>query len=291
MLSPTSNMTMTPQLDEKIKQLVLECLDRLVVFKPTSMYQLAQLVNDLPTWYMSQQFQHDIRYIIIDGMSQFAWQQQWQTEQQSARSKHINSEPLHANEDDKHSKPTSPTPAATLRSLVSGIAKLKQSLCPITFITQWVFVPSKVTHFSQPDHLPFYSHHLQNTTWPLITKPLKPFKHVTTDQGNNVPLENPLKPPGQQIGTDKRQDEFPTFDFDYHITCHPPRVIDVEYDKIDFNKMTFRQTCQWYNKIKQQRNDNPKPPETKGFRCVLRRRGGVELGSWEWDHLGDRLII
>ncbi|KAK4055528.1 hypothetical protein OIV83_000074 [Microbotryomycetes sp. JL201] len=272
-----------------VEKLTLASLRRFVVLRPQSTQQLATIVRDLPSWFMQQSHMPEIRYVMIDGMSRFAWLDQWKTEQLKTSAKYASSEPT---ADAPQAPKDDMTPAAALRLLISSIARLKKTIAPIVFITQWVFVPSKVTHFSPQDRLPFYAHHL-GTPWPSISKPSRPYSVPPRSTSNRfmsgntntivVPDDDPLAPPGPSPGSADQ----PTFDFSYHITCHPPPPPNVPPEQ---DKTTLRQA--WSSQMSEQKRliETQQTPPKTGFRCVLRRKGGVELGTWEWDHLGDRLV-
>ncbi|KAM0788969.1 hypothetical protein ACM66B_003042 [Microbotryomycetes sp. NB124-2] len=295
-LCKTHFKSMLPSMiPQDVERHVLASLERFIVLKPQNTKQLATMVRDLPQWYMQLPHMSEVRYVMIDGMSRFAWPDQWETEQLKVNVQYASAEPA-ASADNRPIKnsPDDLTPAAALRLLISSLARLKSTLAPITFITQWVFVPSKVTHFSSQDRLPYYAHHL-GPPWPSISKPSRPYsappRQIANRHGADsasrqeplVPVENPLAASGHLPGAVDQ----PTFDFNYHITCHPPPLPGPVPES---DIPTLRRA--WSNQRAEQKQliETQKTPPKTGFKCVLRKKGGVELGNWEWDHLGDRLV-
>ena len=187
-----------------------------------------------------------------DGMSEFAWADQHATE--------------HLPKGGQAPPGAPPTPAHSLRLLVAAIARLRSSLSPITLVTQWVFRPEKATRYStttvtEPGQqgLPFYASHLPANQWPSIDRA----SPATTD---------PLAPPSLIPGT-----QLPSFAFTYHITCYPPPLQPMR------NGVTLQQALS-------SRLDG-RGEGTSGFRCVLREKGGREIGMWEWEILKTGSVV
>ncbi|GAA5879223.1 hypothetical protein JCM1840_007619 [Sporobolomyces johnsonii] len=170
---------------EELDSLVEECLARFHVFHPTSTLQLAATVQGLPEWFKDHATE-DLGYVLVDGMSEFAWADQYVRETTP--------------------KPPPPNPPLPpLRLLLAAIANLRKTLAPVIFITQWVFRPSvTLPHLSQ-EKFPFYQHHFAPPHWPSISSP-----------SPSIDPSDPLKPPTLP------NSDWPTFPIKLHITMHPP---------------------------------------------------------------------
>ncbi|ORY91518.1 hypothetical protein BCR35DRAFT_286458 [Leucosporidium creatinivorum] len=250
---------MLGEVDEKVlDREVDKCLKRFVLFEPSSMLELAATVQRLPEWY-KENGKEEIGYFMIEGMSEFAWADMYATELLTKLSATTNYTPS-----------TAPTPGHSLRLLVAALSRLRSSLAPITFVSQWVFRPSSVTRYSttapgdtNQQGLPFYAPHLAPSTgWPSIDRSAR---YTNTS-------DDPLAPPSTIPGTN-----LPSFTFNYHITCHPPSL------------RVMRQGITMVEAF-ESRSDG-RGEGSEGFRCVLKERGGREVGMWEWEVTSEGGVI
>lgn len=196
-------------------------------------------------------------------MSEFAWADMYTTELLTKLSSTTNYAPS-----------TAPTPGHCLRLLVAALSRLRSSLAPITLLTQWVFRPTSVTHYSTSapgdttsQGLPFYAPHLAPSTgWPSINRSASPWARSTDTS------VDPLAPPTTIPGT-----TLPSFGFNYHITCHPPplRVVRKGISMVEA----------FESRMEGRREGR------EGFKCVLRERGGQEVGMWEWEVTSEGGVI
>lgn len=199
-----------------------------------------------------------------DGMSEFAWADQWATEKLS-KAPSTSSTAAAPN-----SFNFEPTPGHSLRLLIASLARLRSTLAPITLLTQWAFRPTTVTRYSTTtaetrggQGLPFYGHHLPTSSgWPSIDRSAR---GVTT-------AADPLAPPSTIPGT-----TLPSFALDYHVTCYPPTPT-----------MMRRGTTmvEAFERRREGRGEG-----TAGFKCVLREKGGREVGMWEWEVTSEGGVI
>ncbi|POY73665.1 hypothetical protein BMF94_3200 [Rhodotorula taiwanensis] len=252
--------------DSEIDALVEECLSRLHVFSPTSMLQLAATVHHLPDWFKKNALD-ELGTVLLDGMSEFAWLEQYEIEQKQADVA-AGSRPAHA----ATAATKKPSGQPPLRLLCAAVAHLRRTLAPLIFITQWVFRPWSVLPQLSQDGLPFYSHHYGPPDWPSILTP-----DVTpgaTDDSND-PLDSPSLVDGR----------WPTFPLALHITVHPRR-------KPTFRKgVRFDEVMADVRKSAREREKALKGQGvgtaraaglgTEGITCVVRRPGGIEVGSWD----------
>ncbi|BGO90788.1 hypothetical protein NBRC10512_002833 [Rhodotorula toruloides] len=244
--------------DEEIDGLVDECLTRLQVFYPSSTLQLAATIQGLPEWAKTHAAE-EVGSVLIDGMSEFAWADQYAHEQRSASFAPGAPRPV-------DSSASSQTP---LRLLLAAIAHLRRTLAPLIFVTQWVFRPHAILPQRSSDGLPFYQHHFAPPHWPSIsTVPL-------VSDASIDPLESPSLLDGM----------WPTFPLKLHITVHPPQ-------KAVFRKgVNLDTVLQEQKKRLKERDKLFKRARglgtaaggmgTEGIQCVVRKQGGVEIGSWE----------
>ncbi|GAA5986429.1 hypothetical protein JCM10908_003751 [Rhodotorula pacifica] len=247
--------------EEEIDSLVDECLSRLHVFYPSSMLQLAATVQHLPEWSKKNAFD-ELGTVLIDGMSEFAWIDQYELEnkQQAENATTAAARP----------PPTRPSNQPPLRLLCAAIANLRRTFAPLVFITQWVFRPHSVLRQTSQDGLPFYTHHYAPPFWPSITTPPPPPSSTTGD---------PLDPP---LYIDHK---WPTFPLALHITLHPRK-------KPLFRKgVRFDQVLAEQRRVAKEREKAYKGQGvgtaragglgTEGITCVVRKPGGIEVGSWD----------
>lgn len=155
--------TMPAAEDDLLDTLIDQCLARFVVYRPTSTTELAATIQALPDLFMAMDdATPELGYVLIDGMSEFAWADQLASE----RGKDAD---------------TTGSPNA-LRRLVAAIANLRNVLAPVTFISQIVVRPSAITDWTSDTldgRLPFYRHHLV-APWPSISQTTIPSAASTT---------------------------------------------------------------------------------------------------------------
>jgi len=250
--------------EEELDSLVQECLARLHVFSPTSTLQLACTIRTLPDWYTSNASSggEGLGCVIIDGMTEFAWTDQYEREQ------------LQRNPSSTSSNPPFPPP---LKLFSSAISHLRQTLLPLIFISQWVLRPSQPLSNPSETSLPFYRAHFNPPLYPSLTNP--PVPHSTD-------LEDPLAPLYYPPSSDLE-----SFPINFHITLHPsPRPV---YRKGISLAMVLKEGTRHEQEGRSKnknREDGEETRSTEGIVCVLREKGGKELGSWEME-IGENEII
>jgi len=224
-------------LEEEVESLIDECLTRLHVFSPTSTIQLASTLQTLPDWFKNAkggEGGEDLGIVIIDGMTEFAWSDQYE-----------------------RSLPNPPSSAPLLDPLKlfsQSIANLRLQLSPIIMISQWVMNPTRPHGIISSDKHPFYKHHFLPPSYPSL---------VSTSLPNPT---NPLSP----------HPKHPLFSIDYHLTLHPSP------------KPSFRKGITFGMVLKEGRKGmvggNRRTGEkrlTEGIICVVREKGGQELGNFD----------
>ncbi|GEM08363.1 rad51 family DNA repair protein [Rhodotorula toruloides] len=243
-------------LDNSIQRYLDECLTRLHVFYPSSTIQLAATIQALPEWAKTHAVE-EVCSVLIDGMSQFAWADQYAHEQRIASL-----------------APGAPRPAdssaasqAPLRLLLAAIAHLRRTLAPLIFVTQWVFRPHAILPQRSSDNLPFYQHHFAPPHWPSIS--------TASVHANFDPLDSPSLLDGL----------WPTFPLKLHITTHPPQK-PIFRKGINLGTVLQEQKKRLKERDKLFRRASGLGTAaggmgTEGIHCVVRKQGGVEIGSWE----------
>lgn len=254
--------------DEEIDSLVDECLSRLHVFYPSSMLQLAATVQNLPEWTKTNAFD-ELGTVLIDGMSEFAWIDQFELEQKQQQQQQFAATTTAA-ETAARAGYTRPAEQPPLRLLVTAIARLRRTIAPLVFITQWVFRPHSILRHTSQDGFPFYSHHYAPPFWPSISSPPPPPASAAAD---------PLDPPTLGDG------QWPTFPLALHITTHP-RKKPVFRKGIRFDQVVAeqRRAAQEREKAYQGQGVGTARANvlgTEGITCVVRKPGGIEVGSWD----------
>ncbi|GAA6046868.1 hypothetical protein JCM3770_005683 [Rhodotorula araucariae] len=242
---------------DELESLVDECMARLHVFSPTSTLQLAVTLQGLPRW-AARATADELGYVLVDGMSEFAWA-------------------------DQHAAMTAvgggaPDTKQPLRLVLHALAQLRATLAPVVFITQWVFRPQAVLPQRSQEGLPFYAHHYAPPHWPSILTPARaraPDPDSDTDPaGARSPLarlEGPVPVP-----------------LALHITLHPAPVAPLRRGT-PLAALAAEQRRRVG--VRQKARDGPRRGSwgtaegavggTEGIRCVVRKPGGVEVGSWE----------
>ncbi|BGP39174.1 hypothetical protein JCM10450v2_003128 [Rhodotorula kratochvilovae] len=238
---------------EELESLVDECMARLHVFAPTSTLQLAATVQALPRW-AARTTADELGYVLVDGMSEFAWA-------------------------DQHTAATAAGGAGQdkqpLRLLLHALAQLRATLAPLVFITQWVFRPHAVLPQRSQEGLPFYAHHYAPPHWPSILSP-SPASSATPDPtAARSPLAllegGPLPVP-----------------LALHITLHPPPLAPLRRGTplAALLAEQRRRVRAREKALAGPRKGSVGTAEgavggTEGIKCVVRRPGGAEVGSWE----------
>lgn len=250
--------------DEEIDSLVDECLSRLHVFYPSSMLQLAATVQNLPEWTKTNAFD-ELGTVLIDGMSEFAWIDQFELEQKQ--------QVAATAEAAARGGATRPAEQPPLRLLGTAIAHLRRTIAPLVFITQWVFRPHSVLRHTSEDGLPFYSHHYAPPFWPSISSPLPP--PTATASAAADPLDPPTLVDGQ----------WPTFPLALHITMHPrKRPVfrkGIRFDQVVAEQRRAAQEREQVYKRQGVGTARASGLGTEGITCVIRKPGGIEVGSWD----------
>lgn len=238
--------------EEELDGLVEEALSRLAVFRCSSTVQMAVTVRDLPRWAAERARENgedepEVGVVVIEGLSEFAWADQWARESAAA----------------SHTSASSPP---GLRYLLAAIAHLRRTLSPLIFLSQWVFRPSSISTSSSStseENLPFYTHHFGPPHWPSILSRSLPPSSSASSSSSTDPLAAPLV--GEKSGGEKWE----SFPLALHITLHPPA------------KGVFAKGTRWEEVVKQRMGGEDDPITTEGIKCVVRVRGGREIGTWE----------
>lgn len=243
--------------DEEIDSLVDECLSRLHVFYPSSMLQLAATVQHLPEWTKKNAFD-ELGTVLVDGMSEFAWIDQFELEQKQ--------QVATTAETAARGGSTRPGEQPPLRLLCAAIAHLRRTIAPLVFFTQWVFRLQSVLRHTSQDGLPFYSHQYAPPFWPSISTP----PPVSSD-----PLEPPTLVDGQ----------WPTFPLALHITTHPRKKAvfrkGIRFDQVVVEQRRAAQEREKAFKGQGVGTARASVFGTDGITCVVRKPGGIEVGSWD----------
>ncbi|GAA5962564.1 hypothetical protein JCM3765_003731 [Sporobolomyces pararoseus] len=245
--------------EEEVDSLVQECLARLQVFSPTSTLQLACTIRSLPDWYARNAQEgggnEELGCVIIDGMTEFAWTDEFERRQSQQQSSFV----------------------APLKLFSSAISHLRQTLSPLIFISQWVLRSTQPHSVPSQQNLPFYRAHFYPPHYPSLSNP-----PLMSDE------QDPLSPHYYPSSSS------PLFPIHYHITLHPsPRPT---FRKGVSLAMVLKEgTRQEQEKMRQDagttRGDERTSERwTEGIVCVLREKGGKELGSWEME-IGESEII
>lgn len=180
---------------------VLRCLERLHVYSPASIVELAATLLRLPTDLAELESAQDLAYLLVDGSSEFVWDVQLEKEHADAAAKG------YARADSTAAPTLTP-----LRLFVSALAHVRQKLSPVIVLTHWVLRAQNPTHHSS-DGLPFFGQHLPapyptiTTPFPAVdpTDPLRPHLLPETDI-STVFLKYHIQlfaPPVRSIGRSK----------------------------------------------------------------------------------------
>ncbi|GAA6031180.1 hypothetical protein JCM8097_004046 [Rhodosporidiobolus ruineniae] len=245
---------------EDVDALVEEAMARLHVFRPKTTLQLAVTVQDLPRWAFERaqeggEDEPEVGLVLVDGMSEFAWADQWAHEQASPSS-------------------SSSSAIPPLRRLLSALSQLRRTLSPLIFLSQWVFRPLSTLAHTSEENLPFYAHHYAPPYWPSISSPPPP---PSTDAD-----ANPLEP--IWVGPPGTSEKWESFPLALHITVHPaPRPIFPRGTPLStvLSKRFGESGPSSGGGSAGRRGGRKREERTEGIRCVVRAPGGVELGSWE----------
>ncbi|TNY17866.1 hypothetical protein DMC30DRAFT_88985 [Rhodotorula diobovata] len=248
--------------DSELDALVDECMTRLTVFTPTSTLQLAATLRGLPRW-ASAHTADELGYVLIDGMSEFAWA-------------------------DQHAAATAtggPT-APPVRLVLDALSHLRATLSPLVFLTQWVFRPAAVLAHKSQEGLPFYAHHYPPSHWPSILSPARPPPPPPAPSDPRRPLDPPQASPPGPTASGRPAPPVPVpVPLALHLTLHPSPTPPLRRGTplallLSEQRRRVR--------VREREREGPGAGTargavggTEGIRCVVRRPGGAEVGSWE----------
>ncbi|GAA5892743.1 uncharacterized protein JCM6883_007458 [Sporobolomyces salmoneus] len=249
--------------EEELDELVRGCLERLEVFSPTSTIQLATTIQSLEEWYTkssSSTSGEELGCVMIDGMTEFAWTDQFERETHHQRSS------------------SSSTPfVSPLKLFSASISHLRRTLSPLIFISQWVLRPTQPLSNPSQQNLPFYRPHFNPPLYPSLRNP--PISTSTVVTKEKEEEDDPFAPVYYPASSTSSS---PLFPIHFHVTLHPsPRPV-------------FRKGISFASVLKEggPRLEKGKGTKvmTEGIVCVLRERGGREIGSWEMEIGEDEII-
>ncbi|GJN89701.1 hypothetical protein Rhopal_002688-T1 [Rhodotorula paludigena] len=246
--------------EEELDSLVDECMARLHVFQPSGTLQLAATLQSLPEWAL-RETADELGYVLIYGMSEFAWADQLARERAGTG----------ATASGPSALPSSQPP---LRLVLLALAHLRRTLAPLVFLTQWVFRPHALTARSQEGY-PFYAHHFAPPHWPSILATPDPAPLGPRDARN--PLDAPPAAAACPVA------------LALHLTLHPPALAPFRRGTslALVRREQERRAAERRHALKRARGmEGAKEGGvggTEGIRCVVRRPGGAEVGSWEME--------
>ncbi|GAA5923715.1 hypothetical protein JCM3775_000483 [Rhodotorula graminis] len=244
--------------DAELDALVDECMARLTVASPTGTVQLAATLRALPRWALSDDGDgpHDeLAYVIVDGMSEFAWADQHAATSTPSSSAHA--------------------PRRPLRLVVDALAHLRATLAPVVWISQWVFRPEATLAQKSQEGLPFYAGHYPSSLWPsILPSPLPP-----PPPPSSSTAANPLAPrPGALL----------PISLALHLTLHPsptpplrrgtPLALLLSEQR---RRVRVRERAQSAVGQSSWGTALGGVGGTEGVRVVVRRPGGTEVGSFD----------
>ncbi|GAA5894486.1 hypothetical protein JCM8208_006255 [Rhodotorula glutinis] len=241
--------------DTELDTLVDECMARLTVASPTGTVQLAATLRNLPRWALGGHGDapdDELAYVVVDGMSEFAWADQHAANSSSAASSGASKRPL--------------------RLVVDALAHLRATLAPVVFISQWVFRPEATLAIKSQEGLPFYSGHYPSALWPSILS-------VPPPPSSSAPSSNPLAP---------RQGALLPISLALHLTLHPsptpplrrgtPLALLLSEQR---RRVRARERAQSGAGESSWGTALGGVGGTEGVRVVVRRPGGLEVGSFD----------
>ncbi|GAA5844130.1 hypothetical protein JCM9279_003740 [Rhodotorula babjevae] len=239
--------------DSEVDALVDECLARLTVSSPTGTLQLAATLRGLPRWVLNGEGNapDELAYVVVDGMSEFAW-----ADQHAAIS----------------SVASSAATRRPLRLVVEALAHLRATLAPVVFVSQWVFRPEATLAHKSQEGLPYYAAHYPAALWPSI------LSSPPSSTSTSTPT-NPLAPrPGALL----------PLSLALHLTLHPsptpplrrgtPLALLLSEQR---RRVRARERAQSGAGASSWGTALGGVGGTEGVRVVVRRPGGAEVGSFE----------
>ncbi|GAA5834064.1 hypothetical protein JCM5353_002053 [Sporobolomyces roseus] len=243
---------------QEVDSLIDECLTRLHVFSLTSTIQLASTLQTLPDWFKSGKGgdgSEDLGMVIIDGMTEFAWSDQYDAQQLSKTASSTSS------------SSSSPRILDSLKHFSKAIANLRLQISPLILISQWVLVPSRPHSIPSQAKHPFYKPHFTPPSYPLITDPSPPPSALNPS--------NPLLPHSKP----------PVFSIDFHLTLHPaPKPVFRKGITVGMILKEGRKGFVGGNRRTGEKR------LTEGIVVVVREKGGQEVGSFELSISEDDVI-
>ena len=124
--------------NSNISLIAVESLSRLHVFRPTSSFQLAATLINLPKYHAEKMPDEEIRLLFVDSISTFYWADKWQAE-------HLGSQKLHRSN--------------SLGHVLRCLQAFRLSHGPVIVLTNWALNPRSSTIPSAPPG-PFFKQHL-----------------------------------------------------------------------------------------------------------------------------------
>jgi len=252
--------------DRELDSLVDECLARLTVWSPTGTVQLAATLRSLPRWALVDGNAHDeLAYVVVDGMSEFAWADQHAATSSSSAA--------------ASSSSASAATRRPLRLVVDALAHLRATLAPVVFVSQWVFRPEATLAHRSQEGLPFYAGHYPSALWPsILSSPPPPPTSSASAAAASAPT-NPLAPrPGALL----------PIALALHLTLHPsptpplrrgtPLALLLSEQR---RRVRARERAQSGAGESSWGTALGGIGGTEGVRVVVRRPGGHEVGSFD----------
>jgi DNA-repair protein XRCC2 len=120
-----------------VSSIALESLSRLHLFRPTSSFQLAATLLNLPKYHAEQMPNEQISLLLVDSISSFYWTDRWEAE-------HLDSKKSHRSN--------------TLGYVLRCLQAFRLSHGPVVVLTNWGLNPLSST--SSVSTTPFFKQHL-----------------------------------------------------------------------------------------------------------------------------------
>lgn len=151
-----------------VSSIALESLSRLHLFRPTSSFQLAATLLNLPKYHASQMSNEEIRLLLVDSISSFYWADRWQAEQVDSKRLHKSNPLVHV-----------------LRYLEA----FRSSHGPIVVLTNWGLNPLSST--SSVSTTPFFKQHLAAP----FPAPFENPPRLSSGHSNHLPVKSHITLP------------------------------------------------------------------------------------------------
>jgi DNA-repair protein XRCC2 len=155
-LKVSFSKTQLPPLPHKsnstISSIALDALSRLHVFRPTSSFQLAATLLNLPKYHAEQMPDEEIRLLFVDSISSFYWADRWQAEYSGSKKTH-------------RSNP--------LGHVLQYLQAFRRSHGPVIVLTNWGLNPLSSTT-SPVSPTPFFKQHLSSPFPAPFDEPPRP---------------------------------------------------------------------------------------------------------------------